>query len=193
MTQQSNFIIYGGLINLCPPNSNSTYLSKRLTKSTLDALAMCLLNCVCRYHHTTCQSHWTEKLSIVVLDSLWFSSIQALQRQSHEGFMHDVMESNATIIPAPIKNSCNWTFCYHTRFDAKVPQARVLEALANNGQRDAGCVEYSHPQHDIFQCLTLFSLDLSCLNTVFCQRRERCSLTWASSWSVATAPEPRER
>ena len=134
-----------------------------------------------------------KKLSIVVLDSLWFSSIQALPRQSHEGFMHDVMESNTTIIPVPIKNSCNWTFCYHTRFDAKVPQARVLEALANNGQRDAGCVEYSHPQHDIFQCLTLFSLDLSCLNTVFCQRRERCSLTWASSWSVATAPEPRER
>ena len=62
-------------------------------------------------------------------------------------------------------------------FDAKVLRASVLEALAYNGQQGAGCVEYSHPQHDIFESPTLFSLDLSCLNTMFCQRRERCSLT----------------
>ena len=27
---------------------------------------------------------------------------ESLPRQSHEGFIHDLMESNATIIPAPI-------------------------------------------------------------------------------------------
>ena len=119
---------------------NSTYLSKSLTKSKLDVLVMCLLNCVLQISSYNLPIS-LKKLSIVVLDSLWFSSIQALQRQSHEGFMHDVMESNATIIPAPIKNSCNWTLCYHTRFDAKVPRARVLEALANNGQQGAGWVQ----------------------------------------------------
>ena len=171
---------------------NSTYLSKSLTKSTLDVLVMCLLHCVLQISSYSLPIS-LKKLSTVLLDSFWFSSIQALPRHSHEGFVHDVMESNTTIIPASIKNSCNWTLYYRTRFDAKVPQTRVLEALANTGQQGAGCVEYSHPQHDIFESFTLFSLDLSCLNTVFCQRRERCSLTWASSWSLATAPEPRER
>ena len=53
-----------------------------------------------------------------------------------------------------------------TSFDEKVPQARILEAVANNGKQGAGCVEYSHPQHGIFKSLTLFSLDLSCFPTV---------------------------
>ena len=89
---------------------------------------------------------------------------ESLPRQSHEGFIHDLMESNATIIPAPIYRTPATEPCAFTpNFNGQVPQARVQEALANNGQQSAGCVEYSHPQHDIFDSLTLFPLDLSCL------------------------------
>ena len=73
------------------------------------------------------------------------------------------MEPNTTIIPVPISNSCSRAFWYLPRCDAQVRQARFLEALDNNGQQGAGCVEYSHPQHDIFESLTLFPLDLTCL------------------------------
>ena len=104
-------------------------------------------------------------ISLGFLVTFLYPGQESLPRQSHEGFIHDLMESNATIIPAPIYRTTATEPCaiYHTRFDGQVLQARVLEALANNGQQGAGCVEYSHPQHDIFDSLTLFPLDFSCL------------------------------